>query len=99
MGGISFEKAMEAAKANAKVARKDWNRDPASNGGGTISVSFVPGMGIKSKPYYALTTSSGKFVPGWVPTQNDMLAEDWFVVTADKEAVDPNEETREIKAL
>ena len=34
---------------------------------------------LESQPYIAMYTFRGKWQPGWIPTQADILAEDWDV--------------------
>ena len=36
---------------------------------------------LDSQPYFAMWTAQGKWQPGWLPSQADMLAEDWEIVT------------------
>jgi hypothetical protein len=31
-------------------------------------------------PYFAMYTADKKWLPGWLASQTDMLADDWFVV-------------------
>ena len=31
-------------------------------------------------PYFAMYTADGKWLPGWLASQTDMLAEDWMVI-------------------
>jgi len=33
---------------------------------------------LKSQPYFAMWTAQGKWQPGWLASQADMLAEDWM---------------------
>ena len=35
---------------------------------------------LDSQPYFAMYTAQGKWQPGWLVSQADMLAEDWFIV-------------------
>lgn len=34
---------------------------------------------LDSQPYFAMWTASGQWQPGWLASQNDMLAEDWII--------------------
>ena len=34
---------------------------------------------LDSQPYFAMFTAQGKWQPGWLASQSDMLAEDWFI--------------------
>jgi allantoicase len=35
---------------------------------------------LHSLPYFAMWTAQGKWLPGWLASQTDMLAEDWVIV-------------------
>lgn len=35
---------------------------------------------LDSQPYLALFNAQGKWQPGWVPSQEDLFAEDWMVL-------------------
>lgn len=35
---------------------------------------------LRSQPYFAIANGSGWWQPGWLPSQADILADDWFVV-------------------
>lgn len=35
---------------------------------------------LHSLPYFAMFTAQKKWQPGWLASQSDMLAEDWFIV-------------------
>jgi hypothetical protein len=35
---------------------------------------------LDSQPYFAMFTAQGKWQPGWLASQSDMLAEDWSIV-------------------
>ena len=36
---------------------------------------------LDCQPYFAMYTADGKWVPGWLASQTDMLANDWLIVT------------------
>jgi hypothetical protein len=36
---------------------------------------------LDSQPYFAMWTAQGKWQPGWLASQSDMLADDWMVVS------------------
>lgn len=39
---------------------------------------------LNSRPYFAsFDPASGNWQPGWVPTQEDMMADDWAVISDD----------------
>lgn len=88
---MTFGEAIEAAKANNKVARKGWNGKGmfiAYMPGVTIpeglvngrTKTFVPTGDLQVLPYFAMKTADGKWLPGWLASQTDMLATDWEVV-------------------
>lgn len=35
---------------------------------------------VESQPYIAMWTAEGKWQPGWLASQADMLAEDWDIL-------------------
>lgn len=35
---------------------------------------------LKSQPYFALWVGDGSWQPGWLPSTNDLLADDWEIV-------------------
>ena len=35
---------------------------------------------LDSQPYFAMFTSSKQWQPGWLPSQADLLADDYFIV-------------------
>ena len=85
-GPVNFSQALEKVKAGTKMQRVGWN----GKGmfvflvpGSTFQVSRAPLLGIYPEGaeinYHAhidLRTSDGQIVP-WVPSQTDMLADDW----------------------
>lgn len=86
---MNFGQAIEALKNGKKVARKGWN-------GKGMFVHYVPAGNFKSyteigksiadkddlvhyNPYFAIKNVNST-VSTWVPSINDCLAEDWYVV-------------------
>lgn len=86
---MNFGQAIEALKNSKKVARKGWN-------GKGMFVYYVPDGNFKSyteigksiadgddlvhcSPYFAIKNVN-ETVSTWVPSINDCLAEDWYVV-------------------
>lgn len=86
---MNFGQAIEALKNSKKVARKGWN-------GKGMFVYYVPAGNFKSyteigksiadkddlvhyNPYFAIKNVNDT-VSTWVPSVNDCLAEDWYVV-------------------
>lgn len=35
---------------------------------------------LHSLPYFAMFTAQGKWQPGWIASQSDILADDWIIV-------------------
>ena len=81
--GMTFGLAIEALKMGKKVARRGWN------GKGIFIELQVPDQHSKmSSPYFFIDTTGLQSdnpdaprsrVP-WLPSQTDMLAEDWIVI-------------------
>ena len=94
-GTGDFGYALFALRNGKKVARKGWNgkgmwivlsegykelpvdsvwnehnKQVAIDNGGTVTVS----------PYITMKTADNKIKPGWLASQNDMLAEDWEII-------------------
>lgn len=86
---MNFGQAIEALKNGKKVARKGWN-------GKGMFVYYVPAGNFKSyteigksiadgddlvhyNPYFAIKNVNST-VSTWIPSINDCLAEDWYVV-------------------
>jgi len=68
---MGFGAAIESLKQGRSIRRDGWN-------GKGMHVYLVTIDGLE--PCVALFTAQGKRQPGWVPSQVDMLAEDWSVV-------------------
>jgi hypothetical protein len=89
--GLTFGQAIERIKCGYKVARKGWNGKnmwlclmPALTvPAGMVNErtrKFVPEGDLQSQPYIVMWTAQGTWQPGWLASQTDILAEDWFVV-------------------
>jgi hypothetical protein len=71
---MNFGQALEQLKAGARVSRAGWN------GKGMWAALQVPDAHSKmSRPYLYLKAVDGTLGP-WIPSQTDILAEDWSVV-------------------
>jgi hypothetical protein len=78
---MDFGDALNALKLGKAVARAGWN------GRGMWLALQVPDAHSKmSLPYIYMRTAQGNFVP-WLVWQTDVLAEDWFVASVVKEAI------------
>ncbi|QYH55390.1 DUF2829 domain-containing protein [Liquorilactobacillus nagelii DSM 13675] len=81
---MNFGEALEAVKNGKKIARKGWN-------GKGQYVFLIEGMEltefiVKNKlgdfatGVLAIKTSNGITQVGWLASQTDMLASDWYIV-------------------
>lgn len=86
---MKFGEALEELKKGAKVARDGWNGKgmfvfivPAGRftayTKAAIDIADEDGK-INYNPYFAIKNVNGT-VSTWVPSVNDCLAEDWFVL-------------------
>lgn len=79
---MNFGQAIEALKAGKKVARAGWN------GKGMCIFLWKPrgrimtsdGLKIGMLPCIVMFTAQGQYLPGWLASQTDILAEDWGIV-------------------
>jgi hypothetical protein len=93
--GMPFGLAIEAAKKGLKIARKGWNgKDmwvsvspgcesfPASSFWNPAAASFAMSNGgfAEVPPCFIMKTADGKIQMGWLASQADMLADDWYIV-------------------
>lgn len=80
-GDQSFGFALHALKAGKRVARKSWGREAW-----LVLVSPERPMRVISDGSYPVASCIGIkdkwgiVRPGWVPSQDDMLAGDWGIV-------------------
>ena len=68
---MNFGQAIEAAKEGKKIQRQGWN-------GKDMWVVLMPEL--KLPPYFAMWTADKKWLPGWLASQTDMLADDWQII-------------------
>lgn len=85
--GMNFGLAIEAAKMGKRIARRGWN-------GKGMYVFLVHGMDFHTAADLSelddqdvevldclmMRTATGAFCPGWLASQTDMLADDWYIV-------------------
>lgn len=87
--GMPFGLAIEAAKKGKKIARSGWN-------GKGMYVFLADGVefhtdadisefegsadGVYVADMLVLRTAQGNMQPGWLASQADMLADDWYIV-------------------
>lgn len=85
----TFGEAIQALKSGKRVARKGWNGKDMFLflvGGSTFKVNRAPLLGIypegteiRYQSHIDMKTTNGTVVP-WLPSQTDILAEDWALV-------------------
>lgn len=89
---MTFGDAITHLKNGDRVRRAGWNgkgmwialmsgvviKEELVNG---RTKKFVPTGDLNSQPYIVMWTADGKWQPGWLASQADMLGEDWELVT------------------
>lgn len=85
--GMNFGLAIEAAKQGQRIARKGWNGKNMY-----VFLAFEPDfvtdadisafdqMEVEVGDMLVMKTAQDTFQPGWLASQADMLAEDWYIV-------------------
>lgn len=74
-GKLSFGAALAVLRHGGRVARSGWN------GKGMYIQLQVPDANSKMRqPYIYIVPSEEDVIP-WVPSQRDILSEDWYEVT------------------
>ena len=87
---LDFSSAIAAAKGGSKISRKGWNGNemwvcympPVVIDGNLVNGrtrKFHKGGDLNVGGYFVIMTTLGVWQPGWVPSQEDMLADDWQV--------------------
>jgi len=89
---MDFSQALQLLKEGKKLRRKGWNGkgmwivlmpalylEPGMVNGRTRK-HIGENTPLDSQPYFAMWTAQGKWQPGWLASQADLLAEDWEVV-------------------
>lgn len=71
---MTFGDAIEMTKRGASIQRKGWN-------GKNMLVFLVVTEDVN--PYFVMRNARGEFQPGWLASQEDMLASDWQIVTGE----------------
>lgn len=71
---MNFGQAIESLKMGTDVARDIWNGKIMY-----LSLQLADAQSKMSLPYVYMNTTKGDRVP-WLPTQADMLAEDWITI-------------------
>lgn len=90
---MTFGQAMEALKMGERVARSGWNGKKmwiCMTGGSVIplsaartgAASALDGLSeIRINAHIDMRTADGSLTIGWLASQTDMLADDWFILT------------------
>lgn len=89
---MNFGQAIEAAKTGERIQRAGWNgknmwvcfMPPVTIPEGMVNgrtKKFVPNGDLNVLGYFVMWTAKGEWLPGWLASQTDMLADDWSVVT------------------
>jgi hypothetical protein len=79
-----FGGALAALKAGQCVQRAGWNGKGQhvyleEHLSFTIGAGVFQGQRRTYKPVFVLFNAQGEHQPGWVPSQGDLLAEDWKI--------------------
>lgn len=85
--GMNFGLAIEAMKKGERVARKGWNGkdmyvflayepDFVTD----ADISAFDGKEVEVGDMLVMKTAQNTFQPGWLASQADMLADDWYIV-------------------
>jgi hypothetical protein len=72
---LHFGEALEALQNGERVARAGWNGPDQY-----IELQVPDEHSKMTRPYLFISTVQGDLVP-WAPSQTDVLAEDWEVVS------------------
>jgi hypothetical protein len=73
---MTFGEAIEALKQKKCVGRKGWNGKKMY----LYLEDFSPPEPTQYEPCIVMYTAQGKYQPGWLASQADMLATDWVLV-------------------
>ena len=85
--GMNFGLAIEAVKQGERVARKGWNGknmyvflayepDFVTD----ADISAFDQLEVEVGDMLVMKTAQNTFQPGWLASQSDMLADDWYIV-------------------
>lgn len=90
--GMTFGAAIEMAKNGCRIARRGWNGKgqyvflASSEGFHTqADLSSHDGEEVEVGDMLVIRTAQGTFQPGWLASQADMLADDWYLYTTTRE--------------
>lgn len=76
---MDFSEALIAVKNGSRIARTGWNGKKQfvylDSGKGVLN----PNLREITEPFLVIRTQQGMYQPGWLASQADLLAEDWYV--------------------
>ena len=85
--GMNFGLALEAAKKGEKIARKGWNGKNAyvflahaPDFNTDADISEFDDQDVECLDVLVMKTAQDQFCVGWLASQTDMLADDWYIV-------------------
>lgn len=91
---FNFGDALSMLRAGARATRQGWNargqyvmlqkgypEGVAANANMAAASGVAEGAKVIMRPYLMLRAADGSFVP-WAPSVSDVLAEDWYAVSA-----------------
>lgn len=85
--GMNFGLAIEAMKIGERVARKGWNGKDMyvflayeADFVTDADISAFDQLEVEVSDMLIMKTAQNTFQPGWLASQADMLADDWYIV-------------------
>lgn len=87
---MNFGEALEAVKRGNYIARRGWNGKGMYVFLTPSTVTKHEGSFTKVQGHLWMYTAQGELQPGWLASQSDMLADDWELVTAKGDVIDPS---------
>ena len=89
---LNFGQAIQFLKNGERVAREGWNGDDMwlclmpplyldSDKVNDRTKKYIGDQDLDCQPYIAMWTANEKWQPGWLASQADILAEDWYVLS------------------
>ena len=85
--GMNFGLAIEAMKIGERVARKGWNGKDMyvflayeADFVTDADISAFDQLEVEVADMLIMKTAQNTFQPGWLASQADMLADDWYIV-------------------
>ena len=85
--GMNFGLAIEAAKRGERIARAGWNGKDMyvflayeADFVTDADISAFDQLEVEGGDMLVMKTAQNTFQPGWLASQADMLADDWYIV-------------------